>query len=214
MKCAQSRMWSGRSCGRPASSLARHREPPSLIACANWPAPTPSWWRWSSRFLRSSATMLKEFARLTKQVLDIVRKEESVRRLMSAPGVGPITALSLPRHDRPAGAVRLLAGGGAASGADAGALPVRRDRHPGQGQPMRRRTHPHRTLRGRSFPARALEEMVEPQGVGHEHRQTPRHGASPRSGGPQAGRHPAPHVGRRNRIPLWKGSRRPRIRMK
>ena len=38
--------------------------------------------------------MLREFARLTKQVLDIVRDEPVCRRLMSAPGVGPITALA------------------------------------------------------------------------------------------------------------------------
>lgn len=37
--------------------------------------------------------MLREFAHLTKQVLDIVRNEEVCRRLMSMPGVGPITAL-------------------------------------------------------------------------------------------------------------------------
>jgi transposase len=34
------------------------------------------------------ATMLREFARLTKQVLDIVRPEPICRRLMSVPGVG------------------------------------------------------------------------------------------------------------------------------
>jgi len=39
------------------------------------------------------STMLREFARLTKRVLDIVRKEAVCLRLMSAPGVGPITAL-------------------------------------------------------------------------------------------------------------------------
>jgi transposase len=33
-------------------------------------------------------------AGLTKQVLDIVREEEICRRLMSVPGVGPITALA------------------------------------------------------------------------------------------------------------------------
>jgi transposase len=48
------------------------------------------------------SVMLKEFARLTKQVLDIVRKEAVCRRLMSAPGVGPITALSFRATiDRP-----------------------------------------------------------------------------------------------------------------
>lgn len=40
------------------------------------------------------ATMLREFGRLTKQVLDIARKEQVCRRLTSAPGVGPITALA------------------------------------------------------------------------------------------------------------------------
>ena len=40
------------------------------------------------------ATMLGEFGRLTKQVLNIARKEQVCRRLMSVPGVGPITALA------------------------------------------------------------------------------------------------------------------------
>lgn len=40
------------------------------------------------------ATMLREFGRLTKQVLNIARKEQICRRLMSVPGVGPITALA------------------------------------------------------------------------------------------------------------------------
>jgi transposase len=48
------------------------------------------------------SVMLKEFTRLTKQVLHIVRKEEVCRRLMSAPGVGPITALAFRATvDRP-----------------------------------------------------------------------------------------------------------------
>ena len=48
------------------------------------------------------ATMLREFARLTKQVLDIVRPEPICRRLMSVPGVGPITALAFRATiDRP-----------------------------------------------------------------------------------------------------------------
>jgi transposase len=48
------------------------------------------------------ATMLAQLARLTKQVLDIVRGEEVCRRLMSVPGVGPITALAFRATiDRP-----------------------------------------------------------------------------------------------------------------
>lgn len=48
------------------------------------------------------ATMLSELARLTKQVLDIVRGEAVCRRLISVPGVGPITALAFRATiDRP-----------------------------------------------------------------------------------------------------------------
>jgi transposase len=48
------------------------------------------------------ATMLRELDRLTRQVLEIVRKEEVCRRLMSVPGVGPITALAFRATiDRP-----------------------------------------------------------------------------------------------------------------
>jgi len=38
--------------------------------------------------------MLREFAKLTKQALNIVRNEPVCRRLMSTPGVGPLTALA------------------------------------------------------------------------------------------------------------------------
>lgn len=48
------------------------------------------------------ATMLAQLTRLTKQVLDIARQDEVCRRLMSVPGVGPITALAFRATiDRP-----------------------------------------------------------------------------------------------------------------
>ena len=40
------------------------------------------------------ATMLEQLAQLTKQVLDVAKDEMTCRRLMSVPGVGPITALA------------------------------------------------------------------------------------------------------------------------
>ncbi len=50
------------------------------------------------------ASMLTALARLTKQVMDLVKKEMVCRRLMSVPGVGPITALAfratIERPDR------------------------------------------------------------------------------------------------------------------
>lgn len=48
------------------------------------------------------ATMLEQFTRLTKQVLDLVRGDETCRLLMTVPGVGPITALAFRATiDRP-----------------------------------------------------------------------------------------------------------------
>ena len=48
------------------------------------------------------ATMLDQLAHLTRQVFDIVRGEKVCRRLMSVPGVGPITALAFRATiDRP-----------------------------------------------------------------------------------------------------------------
>ena len=48
------------------------------------------------------ATMLEQLARLTKQAIAITRREEVCRRLMSVPGVGPITALAFRATiDRP-----------------------------------------------------------------------------------------------------------------
>lgn len=52
--------------------------------------------------LRVLATMLEQFGRLTKQVLELVRRENVCRQLMSVPGVGPITALAFRATiDRP-----------------------------------------------------------------------------------------------------------------
>jgi transposase len=38
--------------------------------------------------------MLEQLARLTRQVLDIVRDNHTCRQLMTSPGIGPITALT------------------------------------------------------------------------------------------------------------------------
>ena len=40
------------------------------------------------------ASMIEQLARLTRQVLDIVREEKACRQLMTSPGIGPITALT------------------------------------------------------------------------------------------------------------------------
>ena len=117
------------------------------------------------------ATMLDQLARLTKQVLDIVREEEVCRRLMSVPGVGPITALAFRATiDRPERFRRSRD-----VGAHLGLTPARYQSGEtdisGQGQPLRRRTRPHGALRSRPYAARAQPQMVEPARLGHEGRQ-------------------------------------------
>ena len=93
--------------------------------------------------------MLAELARLTKQVLALARKEEVCRQLMTVPGVGPITALmfraTIDRPDRFRRSRDV--------GAHLGLTPARYQSGEtdisGQDQPLRRRTRPHRPLRGR-----------------------------------------------------------------
>jgi hypothetical protein len=68
------------------------------------------------------ATMLRELTRLTKQVLDIVRKEMVCRRLRR-----PDYRACLSGDDRPSGSVPTLAASGRASGPHADALSVWRN---------------------------------------------------------------------------------------
>lgn len=81
-------------------------------------------------------TMLREFARLTKQVLTIVRDEPICRRLMSAPGVGPLTALAFRATiDRPE-RFRKSRDVGAHLGLNAATIPIRRNGYTRARQPM------------------------------------------------------------------------------
>ena len=92
------------------------------------------------------ATMLEQLAHLTKRVLDITPRRGHLPPADEHARVGPITALAfratIDRPDR----FRRSRDVGRTSGPDAGALPVRRDRHPGQGEPVRRRACPDRPL--------------------------------------------------------------------
>jgi len=122
-------------------------------------------------------------------------------------GRWPDHGACLPGHDRPAGSVQKLSSRGSASGPDAGAIPIRRDRRPGQGEPMWRRARPHGALRSGSFGTRAQQEMVGSARLGYADRQAPRHGTRSGRGRPQARRHPASHMDRRDGVPLRQESR-------
>ena len=55
---------------------------------------TRCWRAWRSRCWSVIEVMTQEVERLTKRVLDEVRVEPTCRRLMTVPGVGPLTALA------------------------------------------------------------------------------------------------------------------------
>ena len=84
---------------------------------------------------------------LHKRLLDLVRDDPLCRRLMTAPGVGPLMALTFKAT------VDVPSASGTRAGrrpfrADAKAVPVRRDRCAGRDQQLRRRDGAHRALRG------------------------------------------------------------------
>ena len=153
------------------------------------------------------ATMLDQLARLTKQVLDIVRGEEVCRRLMSVPGVGPITALAFRATiDRPERFRRSRD-----VGAHLGLTPARYQSGETDIQGKISRC-------GDELARTALYEAAHTLLVrskkwsslrawGMKVAQASRHGARPRRGRPQARRHPAPHVERPDRVPLRQGAR-------
>jgi transposase len=65
-------------------------------------APDPVLAKLTEPLLAIIATMTRELARLTRQVLAVVRDEPVCRRLMGVPGVGPLTALAFRATiDRP-----------------------------------------------------------------------------------------------------------------
>ena len=164
------------------------------------------------------AVMTQEAERLTKRVLDEVKAEPTCRRLMTVPGVGPLTALAFRATIDQPDRFRRSRDVGAHLGLtprryQSGTLPVRQDQRAGPHQPVRRRAGAHGALRGSPHAADPQHQMVGTAGVGHERRQAPGHGARARRGGPQAGRHPAPHVGRQLGLPLGQAGRHGSRRM-
>ncbi|MDB5737281.1 MAG: hypothetical protein JWO65_949, partial [Sphingomonas bacterium] len=118
------------------------------------------------------------------------------------PGVGPLTSLAFRDDGRSARALPTISRCRRPSRSHVSAVSIRRNRHSGTDQPMRRRTRSYRALRSGARAADALPQMVGAESLGHANRAASRHGESPRRRGAQAGCHPAPDVERRRRVPL------------
>jgi transposase len=152
--------------------------------------------------------MRQQFAVLHKMLLDTVRDDPVCRRLMTAPGVGAIVALTYRATiDQPQRFVHSRAVG-AHVGLTPKRYPVRRDRLRRQGVQMRRRPAAHDALRGRTGTARPQWEMVVAEGMGHAGGSAAWAPSSHRRGRQAPGRRSAPYVGRWQRVPLEQGRRR------
>jgi transposase len=148
-------------------------------------------------------TMLKEFTRLTKQVLDIVRKEKVCRRLMGVPGVGPITSLAfratIDRPDRFSRSCDVGAHLGLTPSRYQSGETDRQGRVSRCGDELARTAlyeaaHSLLTLSKKWSSLRAWGLRIAKR----------RAGAC--GGCAQARRHPASHVGRCERLPLWQAT--------
>lgn len=158
--------------------------------------------------LEAHAALQAQYDALHKRLLDLVRDDPLCRRLMSAPGVGPVIALTfVATVDIPTrfAKSRLV-------GAHFGLTPKRyasgeTDR---SGRVSKCGDEMMRTalLRGRPGAAGLHEEVVQPEGLGHVRRPPARDEARHRGRGAQVGHDPAPDVAGRHRVPLGQGSRR------
>ena len=132
---------------------------------------------------------------LDKRVRDAARADRVGRRLMSAPGVGAIVAMTF-RAAVDQGSLPIIQAGGCLLRPDSSKISIRRDRPEWLHQPRRRCIGPGCAIRGRARHHDAGCSLVEAQGLGHERGQAARCQAGQGRPRPQAGGRPSPDVGR------------------
>jgi len=140
--------------------------------------------------------MRQQLAVLHKMLLDTVRDDPVCRRLMTAPGVGAVVALTYRATvDQPQRFVHSRA-----VGAHAGLTPKRYQSgeadYDGGVSKLWRRPAAHGALRGRTFTAYPQREMVVAEGVGRAGGSAARDASSHRRGRQAPGCGSAPDVGR------------------
>jgi transposase len=130
---------------------------------------------------------------LHKRLLDTIRDDTLCRRLMSAPGSGPVIALTFQATvDIPACFAKshlIAAHFGLTRKRYASGETDHNERISKCGDAMT-----HRAVRGWPGIARVHQEMEQTEGLGHDHRPQARTEACVRGGRPQARGDPAPHV--------------------
>jgi transposase len=151
--------------------------------------------------LAARGTLFEQWQKLEKRLRFLAREDGRVRRLMTAPGVGPIRRVNLCLGNRRSRPLQILQGSGSAFWADPEKVSVGRDRCHRPHFQDRRRRRAHRTLRGRQRHSDPAGERLDPEELGDATGGSCRHARGQGRARPQARRGAAPHAGRRHRIP-------------
>ena len=151
--------------------------------------------------LKAREAVERQIADLDRKVMRLARNNAQVRRFMTAPGIGPITALCfLATIDDPARFKRSRSVG--AYRTNDPTIRIRRDRLDGPNLEMRRCDAAKLPLRGSQCPAHPRSKVVDAKSLGHpacEAKRAPQSQGCRRS---KACRHSAPNVDRRYRIQM------------
>ena len=151
--------------------------------------------------LKARDAVGRQIADLDRKVLRLARNNAQVRRFITVPGVGPITALCfLATIDDPTRFKRSRS-----VGAYAGlttTIRIRRDRLDGSNLKMRRQDAANLPLRGRQCAAHPHRKVVGAQSLGHQACEAKRTAQSQGRRGSKACRHSAPDVDRGHRIQM------------
>ena len=152
--------------------------------------------------LKARDAVGRQIADLDRKVLRLARNNAQVRRFITVPGVGPITALCfLATIDDPTRFKRSRSVG-AYAGLTTRRYSIRRDRLDGSNLKMRRQDAANLPLRGRQCAAHPHGKVVGAQSLGHQACEAKRTAQSQGRRGSKACRHSAPDVDRAHRIQM------------
>ena len=158
--------------------------------------------------LAARQKLRETFMELHRKLLSIVRDDEVCRRLMTIPGVGPVTSLAFTSTidvpGRCPGALYQLTRRRPGAGTDAKTSPIGREPSRRSRLALRGRHDAIPALRGGAGHVEPGENMVLAESLGDERRQTTWTAESDRRAGASPGGDHAPHVERRDGIPLDK----------
>ena len=155
-----------------------------------------------SPLLTARTAIEQQIGELDRQVLKLSRQDAQARRFMTLPGIGTDHRAVLQSDDRRSGALQAIEKCRRLYWINDQASCIWRARLVRSNIQVWRRHAPHVSVRGGRRTADPRTEMVGAEGLGHEAHQTQRAAQSQGCRRAQARSHPAPHVGRRDRVQL------------